>query len=353
VDTAEFDYDLSEERIAQEPLAERDAARLLVDRGSEHAPDHRHVRDLPELLEAGDLLVVNTTRVLPARLLLRRPTGGSAEVLLLERIEAGADAVDAVGGPTAGRWTALVRPSRKMPSGTTLCPEDGTSDLVVVVRDDLGEGRRVVDVITEGPLLEALDRHGRMPLPPYITAPLVEQERYQTVYAERPGSAAAPTAGLHLTPEVLSRCEAKGVARADVELVVGLGTFRPISADQIEDHVMHEETYRVSEVTMAACEATRSAGHSVVAVGTTSVRALESAAATGRLEGRTDLFIHRPYDWQVVDRLLTNFHLPRSSLLVMIDAFVGPRWKDLYAAALAGEYRFLSFGDAMLLSRVP
>jgi S-adenosylmethionine:tRNA ribosyltransferase-isomerase len=183
VDTAEFDYDLPEERVAQEPLAERDAARLLVDRGSEHAPDHRHVRDLPELLEAGDLLVVNTTRVLPARLLLRRPTGGSAEVLLLERLEADADAVDAVGGPTAERWTALVRPSRKMPAGTTLRPEDGTSDLVVVVRDDLGEGRRVVDVITEGPLLEALDRHGRMPLPPYITAPLAERERYQTVHA--------------------------------------------------------------------------------------------------------------------------------------------------------------------------
>jgi S-adenosylmethionine:tRNA ribosyltransferase-isomerase len=346
VDTAEFDYDLPEERIAQEPLPERDAARMLVDCGPDRAPEHRHVRDLPDLLELGDLLVVNTTRVLPARLLLRRPTGGSAEVLLLERVDD-----PAVGNDAGERWMALVRPSRKMPPGTTLRPDDGSDDLIVVVRDDLGEGQRVVDVVTEGPLLDALDRHGQMPLPPYITAPLGERERYQTVYAERPGSAAAPTAGLHLTPAVLARCEAKGVARADVELVVGLGTFRPISVDRVEEHVMHEETYRVPEATMAACEATRAAGRSVVAVGTTSVRALESAAASGRLEGRTDLFIHRPYDWQVVDRLLTNFHLPRSSLLVMIDAFVGSHWKQLYATALAEHYRFLSFGDCMLLSR--
>jgi len=348
--TAEFDYDLPEERIAQEPLAERDAARLLVDRGPGAPPDHAVVRDLPDLLEPGDLLVVNTTRVLPARLMLRRPTGGSAEVLLLERLEDAAAVADAGAGSTTERWTALVRPSRKMPTGTTLRPGAGDDDLVIVVRDDLGEGQRIVDVTTRGPLLDALDRHGQMPLPPYITAPLGERERYQTVYAERPGSAAAPTAGLHLTPAVLARCEAQGVVRADVELVVGLGTFRPISADRVEEHVMHEETYRVPEATIAACEATHAAGGSVVAVGTTSVRALESAAATGRLEGRTDLFIHRPYDWQLVDRLLTNFHLPRSSLLVMIDAFVGPRWKDLYVTALAEQYRFLSFGDCMLLT---
>jgi S-adenosylmethionine:tRNA ribosyltransferase-isomerase len=351
VDTADFDYDLPEERIAQEPLPERDAARLLVDRGAGEAPDHRVVRGLPDLLEPGDLLVVNTTRVLPARLLLHRPTGGSAEVLLLERGEDGSSPRDVEEETITERWTALVRPSRKMPPGTTLRSGDGAGDLVVVVRDDLGEGQRIVEVVTEGPLLAALDRHGQMPLPPYITAPLGERERYQTVYADRPGSAAAPTAGLHLTPAVLERCEARGVRRADVELVVGLGTFRPISVDRVEEHVMHEETYRVPEATMAACEATRAAGRSIVAVGTTSVRALESAAATGRLEGRTDLFIHRPYDWQVVDRLLTNFHLPRSSLLVMIDAFVGPHWKDLYATALADHYRFLSFGDCMLLSR--
>jgi len=298
---------------------------------------------------------VNTTRVLPARLDLRRPTGGSAEVLLLERVDPGGrEAPQQVGGGRGGaieRWEALVRPSRKMPSGTTLSLDDGSTDLAVVVRDDLGEGRRVVDVVTTGPLLDALDRHGRMPLPPYITTVLAEADRYQTVYADRPGSAAAPTAGLHLTPAVLEGCAARGVQRADVELVVGLGTFRPISATTVEDHVMHEETYRVPEATVAACETTHGAGRSVVAVGTTSVRALESAAATGRREGRTDLFIHRPYDWQVVDRLLTNFHLPRSSLLVMIDAFVGPRWKSLYGTALADDYRFLSFGDAMLLTR--
>jgi S-adenosylmethionine:tRNA ribosyltransferase-isomerase len=355
VDTAEFDYELPEERIAQEPPPQRDQARLLVDRGPASPPEHRAVRDLPDLLEPGDLLVVNTTRVLPARLPLRRPTGGSAEVLLLERVDPGhREAAEQVGDGTARaieRWEALVRPSRKMPFGTTLSLDDGSTDLIVVVRDDLGEGRRVVEVVTEGTLLDALDRHGRMPLPPYITTTLAEPERYQTVYADRPGSAAAPTAGLHLTPAVLARCEERGVRRADVELVVGLGTFRPISATTVEDHVMHQETFRVPEATVAACEATHAARRSVVAVGTTSVRALESASATGQHEGRTDLFIHRPYDWQVVDRLLTNFHLPRSSLLVMIDAFVGPRWKDLYAAALADDYRFLSFGDAMLLTR--
>jgi S-adenosylmethionine:tRNA ribosyltransferase-isomerase len=357
VDTAEFDYALPQERIAQEPLPQRDAARLLVDVGAGDPPEHRSVRDLPDLLEPGDLLVVNTSRVLPARLALRRPTGGTAEVLLLERV--GADATSACAGAgdvrarddRSERWEALVRPSRKMPAGTTLRLEDGSHELVVVVGDDLGEGRRVVEVVTRGPLLDALDRHGRMPLPPYITAPLGEQERYQTVYADRPGSAAAPTAGLHLTPTVLERCAARGVQRADVELVVGLGTFRPISAATVEDHVMHEETYRVPDATVAACDAAHAAGRAVVAVGTTSVRALESAAATGQRQGRTDLFIHRPYDWRVVDRLLTNFHLPRSSLLVMIDAFVGPRWRDLYATALATDYRFLSFGDAMLLQR--
>jgi S-adenosylmethionine:tRNA ribosyltransferase-isomerase len=338
METSAFDYELPEDRIAQHPLAERDSARLLVDRGPGARPSHLRVRDLPGLLEPGDLLVLNTTRVLPARLHLRKATGGAAEVLLLERID--------------GRvWEALVRPSRKLPPGTELRPLEGGDDLVVVTGDDLGEGRRRVELRIEGDELAALERHGEMPLPPYITEVLDDPERYQTVFAERPASAAAPTAGLHLTPDVLRRLDERGVARAEVELVVGLGTFRPISTDAVEDHVMHSEQYRVPADTMAACERTRAAGGRVVAVGTTAVRALESAAVRGQLEGRTDLFITPGYEFRVVDRMLTNFHLPRSSLLVMIEAFVGPRWRDLYATALGGPYRFLSFGDAMLLTR--
>jgi S-adenosylmethionine:tRNA ribosyltransferase-isomerase len=338
VETAAFDYELPEERIAQHPLAERDAARLLVDRGPGVEPGHRFVRDLPDLLEPGDLLVVNTTRVLPARLHLRKASGGAAEVLLLERVD--------------GRvWEALVRPNRRLPPGTELRPTAGADDLVLVVGDDLGEGRRHVELRVEGDELAVLERHGEMPLPPYITEVLDDPERYQTVFSDRPASAAAPTAGLHLTPAVLARLEARGVARAEVELVVGLGTFRPIATDAVEDHVMHAEQYRVPAETMAACERTRAGGGRVVAVGTTAVRALESAAVRGQLEGRTDLFITPGYEFRVVDRMLTNFHLPRSSLLVMIESFVGPRWRELYAAALADGYRFLSFGDAMLLTR--
>lgn len=346
METADFDYPLPDSAIAQHPLAERDAARLLVDRGPGSAPDHRIVRELADLLDPGDLIVVNTTRVLPARLHLRRPTGGAAEVLLLERTG---------DRPSGSRWEALVRPSRRLPPGTELTPLDGSSGLLVVVGEDLGGGRRSIelqvgaaDVAAE---LAALERHGEMPLPPYITERLDEPSRYQTVFADRPGSAAAPTAGLHLTDAVLAACAARGIERADVELVVGLGTFRPISVDRVEDHVMHSERYNVPTETMEACERTRAAGGRVVAIGTTAVRALESAAGSGELSGRTELFISGDYVFRIVDRLLTNFHLPRSSLLVMIDAFVGGRWRDLYADALGDGYRFLSFGDAMLLTR--
>ncbi len=347
METAAFDYELPAGRIAQRPLAQRDEARLLVDRGVDLPPEHRLVRDLPHLLEPGDLLVVNTTRVLPARLHLHKPTGGAAEVLLLERVETVGEGQGERKG--ASCWEALVRPSRKLAPGTELRPADSAGDLVVVVGADLGEGRRHVEVRTDGDELAALERHGEMPLPPYLTSGLDDPERYQTVFSERAASAAAPTAGLHLTPEVLARCEERGIGRADVELVVGLGTFRPIATEAVEDHVMHSEQYRVPAGTMAACERTRAGGGRVVAVGTTAVRALESAAATGRLEGRTELFITPGFEFRVVDRLLTNFHLPRSSLLVMVEAFVGPRWRDLYATALAEDYRFLSFGDAMLL----
>jgi S-adenosylmethionine:tRNA ribosyltransferase-isomerase len=324
----EFDYELPPERIAQHPLAERDASRLLVALGD--PVEHRHTRDLPEYVRPGDVVVLNDTRVLPARVRFRRATGGGAELLLLE--ERG-----------DGWWEALARPSAKLPPGTRIDLDD---DLAFEMGDDLGEGRRLVRPETAD-LLAALDRHGQMPLPPYIGERLDEPERYQTVYAARPGSAAAPTAGLHLTPEVLARIEAAGARIARVELVVGLDTFRPIAVDDVALHRMHTERYRVPPETWDACtEAER-----VIAIGTTAVRALESAAARGELDGRTDLFIRRPYDFQVVDVLLTNFHLPKSSLLVLVDAFTGPRWRDLYATALAEGYRFLSFGDAMLLAR--
>lgn len=346
METAAFDYDLPADRIAQHPLDQRDDARLLVDAGPTDPPRHEHVRDLPNLLAPGDLLVVNDTRVLPARLRVRKATGGAAEVLLLEALE-GDD----------GRWEALVRPSRSLPSGTRLA-SPRTTEASVEVLDDLGEGRRIVRIL--GPAGRPVDRRaeltlveamGEMPLPPYITAPLQDAERYQTVYAERPGSAAAPTAGLHFTPALLDRIRAAGVAVAEVELVVGLDTFRPIATPTVEAHQMHREAYRVPAPTWEAVLATREAGGQVVAVGTTALRALESAATHDTLEGRTDLFIHGDYPFAVVDRLLTNFHLPRSSLLVLVEAFVGPRWRSLYATAFAEGYRFLSFGDAMLLSR--
>jgi S-adenosylmethionine:tRNA ribosyltransferase-isomerase len=333
MDLDHFDYDLPPDRIAQRPVEPRDSARLLVDEGPGQPPRHLTVADLPDLVGPGDVLVVNDTRVLPARLLLRKPTGGEVEVLLLE--------------PVTDGWEALVRPSRKVPPGTVLAPRDGGDGMAVEVGADLGEGRRHVRLVTAHDEMAAIQHHGQVPLPPYIHEPLDDPDRYQTVYADRPASVAAPTAGLHLTPDVLDRCVAAGAAIARVELVVGLGTFRPITVDRVEDHVMHAESYRVPPATVAACDA----AERVLAVGTTTARALESAAATGVLEGRTEIFIHGDHPWRVVDLLLTNFHVPRSSLLVMIDALVGPRWKDLYREALSEGYRFLSFGDAMLLRR--
>ena len=345
METAAFDYELPQSAIAQHQLPERDAARLLVDRGAANPPENLIVRDLPDLLEPGDLLVLNTTRVLPARLALQKATGAAVEVLLLERLDGGS-----LSDSGHSRWEALVRPGRKLPPGTIVRPVNGTG-LEASVDEDLGDGRRVVTIDVDGPLLDVLEEFGVMPLPPYITEALAEQERYQTVFSERPASAAAPTAGLHLTPEVLARCLERGISRADVELVVGLGTFRPIATDRIEDHEMHGETFRVPQETLDACARTKANGGRVVAVGTTAVRALESAAAFGVNEGRTELFIHGDYDFLVVDQMMTNFHLPKSSLIVMIDAFVGPRWRDLYAYAVGDGYRFLSFGDAMLLTR--
>jgi S-adenosylmethionine:tRNA ribosyltransferase-isomerase len=343
--TSEFNYELPESAIAQHPLAERDAARLLVDCGDGNPPEHFIVRDLPSLLDPGDLLVLNTTRVLPARLALQKETGAAVEVLLLERLDAGM-----LSDSGESRWEALVRPGRKLPPGTVVRPRHA-SGLKVTIEEDRGDGRRSITIETDRALLEVLEELGEMPLPPYITEELEEQERYQTVFSERPASAAAPTAGLHLTTEVLDRIAERGIERANVELVVGLGTFRPIATDHVEDHVMHGEYFRVPAETLEACARTKANGGRVVAIGTTAVRALESAAAFGVNEGRTELFIHGDYNFEIVDRMMTNFHLPKSSLIVMIDAFIGARWRALYADALRDGYRFLSFGDAMLLTR--
>ena len=323
----DIDYHLPATAIAQSPCEPRDQARLLVDRGQ--GVEHRQIFELPDLLQPGDLVVVNNTRVLPARLMARRATGGKAEILLLEE---GDD----------GWWEALARPSRKLAPGEQLT----AGALRIEMGDDLGDGRRRIRLDPCGiDLQQRLAEVGSPPLPPYIEQVLDDPSRYQTVYAERPVSAAAPTAGLHFTDALMTRLAERGISVASVELAVGLDTFRPVSVDRLDDHVMHREWFQIPEATIAAlAEAER-----VVAVGTTTVRALESWAATGEHVGRSDLFIRRPYPWRVVDILLTNFHLPRSTLLCLVDGFVGDRWRDLYEVALSSDYRFLSFGDAMLL----
>jgi S-adenosylmethionine:tRNA ribosyltransferase-isomerase len=363
------DYDLPEEMIAQAPAEPRDAARLLDALGDE--PMHRTVADLPALVGPGDVVVVNDSRVIPARLRLQKPTGGRAEILLLEpapgagrgeRMYAGGGAPAPTGaeagtapGTEAGTppgtdvaadsvWVALVRPGRRLPPGTRLIPPGGC-DALVEVGDRLADGRRRVHFLA--PPGEVMARYGSLALPPYIRAPLVEPERYQTVYARRPGSVAAPTAGLHLTPAVLEGIEAAGAQLARVELAVGLDTFAPVKTARAEDHPMHSERYRVPDDTWAACASARR----VWAIGTTTVRALETAALSGEREGASRLFIRPGFRFSVVDVLLTNFHLPRSTLLLLLEAFCGPRWRDLYRLALAEGYRFLSFGDAMVVGR--
>jgi len=279
--------------------------------------------------------VVNDTKVIPARLRLQRETGGAAEVLLLEPL-----------GDDRRTWEAMIRPARKLRVGERLVDADGCAMVEIGGRTTAGDTWNVT-LVADGDPIALLQRHGEMPLPPYISTKLEEPDRYQTVYAAEPASSAAPTAGLHFTPDLLTALEETGVEVARVELVVGLDTFKPVVVDDPSRHVMHSERYRVDPDVMDRCRQAKR----VVAVGTTSVRALESAAAFGEYEGRTRLFITRPYEWKVVDIMMTNFHLPRTTLLMMIDAFVGDRWRRLYDVALAERYRFLSFGDAMLLDR--
>ena len=326
--SAAFDYDLPDEAIAQTPASPRDSSRLLV---AGDTVAHLLTGDFPTLLRPGDVVVLNDTRVLPARMHLAKPTGGQVEVLALEPVD-------------DGRWEALVRPSRRVPDGTVLHSADGAP--VLQVDEATGEGTRLVRPLGSA-MEQTLAALGSVPLPPYITADLGDAERYQTVYADNATSVAAPTAGLHLTDDVLARCRDAGAHVVTVELSVGVGTFRPLEADVLDDHAMHSERYRVDPETWATIQG----AERVVAVGTTVVRTLESVAASGELAGRTDLFITPGFEFQVVDALMTNFHMPRSTLLVMIEAFAGPRWRDWYAIALAESYRFLSFGDAMFLQR--
>lgn len=329
---SDIDYELPEKLIAQHPVEPRDSARLLVATDPSQI-EHKHVTDLVDFLEAGDVVVVNDTRVLPARLALHRKTGGAAEVLLLEQRSS-----------DFRLWEALVKPASKLKPDEVL-EYFGKRVVRVGPRTEAGD-TFVVEILDENPM-ELLQRIGAMPLPPYIRSSLTDLERYQTVYARRMASAAAPTAGLHFTPELMARIVKKGVVVETVELVVGLDTFKPISTDDPLDHLIHSEFYSVEQRVMDACEQAKR----VIAIGTTATRALESVAASGQLTGRTSLFITPGFQWKVVDMMLTNFHLPKTSLLLMIESFIGTRWRDIYAEAISEQYRFLSFGDAMLLAR--
>lgn len=337
--TSEFDYYLPQELIAQEPVEPRDSSRLLVIDRAGGRLEHKTFRDMVDYVEAGDCLVVNDTKVIPARLKGEKAgTGGRAEIFLLH------DTGD-------GLWEALVKPGRRLAPGAKVSVAGGLITATIVKR--LPGGERLVSLEYEGDFDEVLAQAGEVPLPPYIEKPIETIERYQTVYANRLGSVAAPTAGLHFTPELLGTLEAKGVKIAAVTLRVGLDTFRPVREDEVEAHEMHSEFYSVTAEAATVVNETKAAGGRVIAVGTTSVRVLESAGATGKLvegSGDTRLFIYPGYEFNMVDAMITNFHLPKSTLLMLVSAFAG---KDLiaeaYREAVAGRYRFYSFGDAMLI----
>jgi S-adenosylmethionine:tRNA ribosyltransferase-isomerase len=344
-DVAAYDYALPGALIAREPAARREAARLLVV-GPGDSLEHRGFADFPALLRAGDVLVLNETRVVRARLRAVREGGGNAELLLLRpRAQAAYD-------PAAREWLALARPGRKLHAGARLRIGPAGATIVAVLPD----GPRVVrfdDEVDVGALLES---HGEVPLPPYVgPGDAARAERYQTVFARVPGSVAAPTASLHFTPEVLAELRARGVVLAPLVLDVGIGTFRPMSGERIDDHVMHAERYAIPSETAAAVAAAKREGRRVIAAGTTVLRALEGAARDDGTvpagEGETALFVTPGFRFAVVDALLTNFHLPRSTLLVLVAAFAGyERTLAAYRAAIAAEYRFFSFGDAMFVT---
>ena len=338
---SDFDYELPEELIAQTPVEPRDASRLMVIDPVSRAVEHHRFYELKDFLVPGDTLIFNDTRVMPARLIGRKePTGARIEVLLLRRVE----------GDT---WETLVKPGKKALRGTVVsfgeelsCEVEGHTDF----------GGRVVTFHYQGIFEEILDRLGETPLPPYIHEKLADRERYQTVYSRESGSAAAPTAGLHFTPGQMESLKQAGVNLGFLTLHVGLGTFRPVKEDRIEDHVMHSEYYSIGEETARLIRETKAAGKRVVAVGTTSIRTLESAAiAKNEIHGKsgeTNIFIYPGYDFKIVDAVITNFHLPKSTLIMLISAFAGREFTlEAYREAVRERYRFFSFGDAMMITR--
>ena len=337
--TQDFWYDLPEELIAQTPLEKRDSSRLLVLDRSSGKTQHKHFFDIIDYLNPGDCLVMNDSRVLPARLLGHRPTGGAVEVLLLRDIG-------------NKQWECLCKPGRKMQIGNQVI--FGNGELTATVVDVKDDGNRVVEFHYEGIFLEVLERLGKMPLPPYIKAELQDQERYQTVYSRAVGSAAAPTAGLHFTNELLTKIREKGIRTAFVTLHVGLGTFRPVKAEEITEHHMHSELCMIGEETAAILNSTRENGGRIICVGTTSCRTLESLVnEDGTFEAKskwTEIFIYPGYQFKAMDALITNFHLPESTLVMLVSAFAGREHVlNAYREAVKERYRFFSFGDAMFL----
>ena len=336
---SDFDFYLPEELIAQTPLEKRDGSRMLVLDKESGAMEHRHFYDLPEYLRAGDCLVLNNSRVLPARLIGTRPGGGAVELVLLRDLG-------------EGRWECLSRPGRKTKPGTEL--SFGSGELKATVEAVAEGGNRIVKFDYQGIFLEVLERLGKMPLPPYIKEELQDPERYQTVYSRELGSAAAPTAGLHFTNELLEKIQAMGVKVCYVTLHVGLGTFRPVKEDEIENHEMHSEFCIIPEDTARTVTETKQKGGRIVAVGTTSCRTLESFAKDdGTLEacsGWTDIFIYPGYSFKCIDALVTNFHLPESTLIMLVSALAGREHiLNAYKTAVEEKYRFFSFGDAMFI----
>lgn len=341
MNVTDFDFHLPEELIAQTPLEDRTSSKLLVMNKETGRTEHRHFRDITDFLEAGDTLVLNDTRVLPARLMgVKEDTGAHIEVLLLKTVEGDV-------------WETLVKPAKKVKVGTVVSFGDGL--LKAECTAILDHGGRHFKMIYDGIFYEILDELGEMPLPPYIREKLEDQDRYQTVFAKERGSAAAPTAGLHFTEALLDEIRAKGVDIAFITLHVGLGTFRPVSVDSIDDHEMHAEFYRITEETAQLLNRTKERGGRVISVGTTSTRTLETVAKKfgGHLQadsGWTDIFIYPGYDWACVDGLITNFHLPKSTLVMLVSALSQREFiLDAYREAVDERYRFFSFGDAMFI----
>ncbi len=346
-----YDYELPSELIAQNPAVPRDSSRLLVvnspSAGQETLALNHIFRDLPELLQPGDLLVMNNTKVMPARLYGRKSTGAKVEVLLLEERQHNC-------------WLALVKPGKHFKIGTQIIFDGNKLSLsteltATVLETDAATGGRLLqfDLPENISLVQVLEQFGEIPLPPYITASTAADEQYQTVYAQQQGAIAAPTAGLHFTPELLDKLRDRGINQAFVTLHVGVGTFRPVEVEDVTTHQMHEEWIEVSATTIEQIRATKAAGGRIIAVGTTVVRTLEGLAQFGDLQpyvGKINLFIYPGYQWRVVEGLITNFHLPRSSLLMLVSALIGrQRLLKIYQQAIASQYRFYSFGDAMLI----